>query len=726
MAVATLPLHHSSMDHSFDDPSFLNIKMITPLGDNAFFIERLYVKEGLNTLSSMRIECHSRYDSFQAKDLLGKQCRIEIGYAPFSTTLHDNLFEASSHTMHSVDETHHRYFSGIIGNIEQGFTDDALERTHYTFYIYPPLWLLQFNQDYRIFQNTSPKDICAALFHEHNLVNVGFQNTTHGNTIRKYCVQYGESALDFTTRLLSEEGLFFITTSSTTGEQLTIYDDIAHLPTLDESSIPYHTQTVASCFHGTIQSFSKKITIIPHKAALADYNFISPHTKLFPKTEGQGEGGLVYQYPGRFFSLKTGEDMNKMHMERLENYREVCHGHGTALSMHAGGKFKLTHHPKDELNAEYVIHEVEHEFYRTSPSNDGKTVHTARPFYRNHFTCVPSSQPYRPLLKTKPRIHSNQMALVVGPPGEDIHTDEFGRIKVQFYWDQRGDNNDKSSCWLRVAQGWSGPHFGVMFIPRINTEVIVSFFEGDPDRPIVIGCAYNGDTRPPYPLPLEKTKSVIRSRSVKTLLERYNEISFEDRFHEEELYVRSQKNYRHDVMDGDGTVTVHKGDFLIEHLGKEEKTQTHRLHLVRGTHSIDLDEGDQIITLKKGNQTIVLHQGDATTTLKKGNITLKLQEGDTAVTLQKGSMNMNLENGNLDAKITGKLDAAATKDMTLKTDATFTCDAAKVKFNASGGIEIETGGSLSIKAGGSIDIKGSTITLNGSMVTIGGGLIKIG
>ena len=726
MAIATLPLHYSSMDYALDDPTFMHMKMITPLGENAFFIDRLFVKESLNELSSLRIECHSRDDAIHAKDLLGKQCRIDIGYSPFSTTLHHNLFSASSHTLHSGDETLQRYFSGIIGHIEQGTTDEILERTYYTVHVFPPLWLLDFNQDHRIFQNMSPKDICATLFQEHTLLNVAFKNTAHGATIRKYCVQYGESALDFTTRLLSEEGLFFINTSSTTGDQLTIYDDIAHLPMITESSIPYHSQRVDHCFHGTIQSFSKKSTIIPNKAALADYNFLTPHTKLFPKTEGEGEGGLVYHYPGRFFSLKTGEAMNKMHMERLESYREVCHGQGTALSMHAGGKFTLTHHPKGAFNTEYVIHDIEHEFSLLNASkNEGKD-HALRPFYRNHFTCVPSSQPYRPPLKPKPRIHSNQMALVVGPSGEDVHTDEFGRIKVQFYWDQRGHHNDKSSCWLRVAQGWSGPHFGVMFIPRVGTEVIVSFFEGDPDRPIVVGCAYNGDNRPPYPLPLEKTKSVIRSRSIKTLLERYNEISFEDKPHEEEFYVRSQKNYRHDIMDGDGTLTVNKGDFLIEHLAKEEKTPIHRLHLVRGQHVIDLDEGNHIITLKKGDQTLVLHQGDVTTTLHKGNMTVQLQQGDATVTVQKGSMTMHLDNGNFDAKITGKMDATSTKDMTFHTDATLTCDASTFKLNASGGIDIETGGNLSIKAGGSVDIKGSTLTLNGSMVTIGGGLIKIG
>ncbi|MBX9976824.1 MAG: type VI secretion system tip protein VgrG [Alphaproteobacteria bacterium] len=687
-----------------------DVTFTCPLGPNKLIVDKVHAIERMSTLFEFTVDVHSKEKAIDFKALVGKSGAVKLSYKGGSD----------------------RYFSGTIGEVRQGITDDETGFTHYTLKIYPKFWMTRFNQDYRIFQNKSANDINKAMLGEYGVSDLAYKAGAKGSIARKYCVQYGESAFHYVTRLMAEEGVFYYFTYAASGDTLEVNDNVSALTPITPASVPFVAKRVGSfnssavvstphspsaptpampttptpstssfttnvshsLWGNEIQEFYLEERVVSKKSAYADYNFVSPDTKLYPKTSGDGEGGEVYRYPGRFFKMGTGEGLNNVQIEQLEWNKKMFYGRSTVPGMIAGKKFTLTNHPRDDANAEYILYEVEHFLDFTQET---------KCTYYNRFSCFPSSVPFRPDPVPKPRIYSNQTAIVVGPPGEEIHTDEHGRIKVQFYWDQYGSNNEKSSCWIRVAQLWSGGQWGFVFIPRIKMEVVVSFLEGDPDRPLVVGCVYNGNNKPPYSLPAEKTKSTIKTNSTKNATDMFNEIRFEDKKSSEQLYVRAQKDYDREVMKGERTLIIHeksdtktivKGNYLLTHKAEGSAPPTHRLHMIKGDDIIDLDKGDRKITLTKGDHTRTLTKGNLTETLTKGDHTTLLDDGNMTETLTKGDHTRTLTKGNLTETLT-------------KGDHTTVLAAGNMTITVTGNITINATANITLNAGGVLTLKGN-------------------
>ncbi|MDR1268435.1 MAG: type VI secretion system tip protein VgrG, partial [Planctomycetaceae bacterium] len=348
-----------------------------------------------------------------------------------------------------------------------------------------------------------------------------------------------------------------------------------------------------------------------------------------------------------------------------------------ASGLSPGTKFKIKGHPRNDVNSEWIVTKT--------------NVTASQEEYRAEIEAIPATIAPIPVPKTpKLRIYGLLSALVVGKSGEEIQTDEYGRIKVQFYWDREGKRDENSSCWVRVAQSWAGSNFGTMFIPRIGQEVLVSFENGDPNRPIVTGVVYNESNKPPYPLPANATRSVIKTRSSKQG-NAGNEISFEDKKDSEEIFVHAQK------------------DLKIE---------------VENKRTAIIKESDDSLTIKKGNSTFVLEKGNETRKIK-GNVDWTV-DGDFTLTVK----------GNLTIKTDGSLTLQSGKNVTVKAGTGITIKAetdATVKTGT--GLTLKGGTELDAEAGTSLNLKGNVgfnlkspaqgTVDGGGMLTVKGGIVKI-
>jgi type VI secretion system secreted protein VgrG len=296
----------------------------------------------------------------------------------------------------------------------------------------------------------------------------------------------------------------------------------------------------------------------------------------------------VYDYPGEYAKKAQGEDLVKVRIEEEEATHQVARGTSTCRAFSPGYRFDLEGHPSQTMNKSYVLAEVQHvatvEHYTSAASAP------AEESYSNHFTCIPYDVPYRtPRVTPNPIVQGPQTAIVVGPDGEEIWTDKYGRVKVQFHWDREGQYNENSSCWIRVAQNWAGKRWGALFLPRIGQEVIVDFLEGDPDQPIITGRVYNAEEMPPYDLPAHQTRSTIKSRSSKGEgVQGFNEIRFEDKKGEEQLFIHAERNQdiriKQDLFE-----TIGEEHHLIVGKDQFEQVDGDRHHRVKGDQNGKVD-----------------------------------------------------------------------------------------------------------------------------------------
>jgi len=331
---------------------------------------------------------------------------------------------------------------------------------------------------------------------------------------------------------------------------------------------------------------------------------------------------------------------------------KVIHGKSYCRAFASGYKFKLGGHDRSDINGKYVLRTL--------------FIHADQKRYTNSFVAFPDSVPFRSLrLVKRPRIHGTQTAVVVGEGDEEIFPDEYGRVKVQFHWDQEGQKDEKSSCWVRVAQMWASKGWGAMFIPHVGSEVVVSFLEGNPDKPLVIGAVYNATQTVPYPLPAEKTKSTIMSWSAEDG-KAANEIRFEDKADKQELYLHAQKDH----------VILVENDRKLDVIGKEDVN-------VKLDRTTTIEEGHETLTVKAGDRTIEVTEGKETYTVKAGTRAVKVADAETHTN----------EDG---------FTHEVTKDYVLKVD---------------GDLTIDVGGSISITAGMDIATEAGTEIANTSGTT---------
>jgi len=520
---------------------------------------------------------------------------------------------------------------------------------------------------------------------------------------REYCVQYQETALDFVTRLMEDEGIWYFFEHSDNEHTLVLTDDRdtpEDCPGLAETR--YIEDETPSKDETLIESVTLEEQLIPSQYAAKDYHFETPDTDLKISVDSKiklAGDYEIYDYPGGFSETQDGDKIIKRRLESHEVTAKVLHGKGYCRAFSTGYRFKLTGHDRKDINRQYVIRSL--------------FIHANQDQYTNSFVAFPDDVPFRPLrLVKRPWIYGTQTAVVVGESGEEIFPDEYGRVKVQFHWDRQGEQNEQSSCWVRVAQMWAGKGWGSMFIPHVGSEVVVSFLEGNPDKPLIIGSVYNATQIVPYELPGEKTKSTIKTWSAEDG-KAPNEIRFEDKADEQELYLHAQK---------DQYIKV-ENDRKLEVIGKEDTT-------IKLDRTTTIQEGNETLTVEKGNRTIEVSEGDETYTVKAGTRTLKIageeEHTNEAGFTQNVAKNYTLKvDGNLEIDVSGTItiksgksfDTSSGADMTNKAKMNLTNDAGKDLTNkAKMNLTNEAGKDLTNKATMNLDNKATmNLTDKGNM-----------
>jgi type VI secretion system secreted protein VgrG len=495
-------------------------------------------------------------------------------------------------------------------------------------------------------------------------------------------VQYRETSFNFVSRIMEQFGIFYYFDHSQQGKHtLVLADRSSALPTCPSSPISYHIQVGGLDDPAVVNDWHVGQEVRTGKYTVTDYNFTTPSTRLLATNptlvQLPASSPLeLFDYPGLYTTIDEGDAVAKLRMQEEEVPYMVVSGAGNARALMSGYLFELKNHYRTDQNASYLVTEVQHfasagQAYTTAGTSGGET-------YSNQFSCILSSPefPYHPPRVTpKPFVQGPQPALVVGKSGEEIWVDNYGRVVVQFYWDRIGQKNENSSCWIRTSQPWAGENWGAMWIPRIGQEVLVSFLEGDPDRPIITGRVYNADQMPPYALPQHQTRSTFMSRSSKGGgSANYNELRFEDLKGKEQIFMNAEKD-----MD----LRVEKDS--REFIGANR-------HLIVTTNQQEFIKADKHLHVK-GNH---------------------FEKIDQNMSLQVGGNQMEKVTGNLSLSVTGKIDEKSMA-YALKTDTT-------IHLNAGAIAVIEAGAALTLKVGGStIDMNAGGVFITGPMVYINSG-----
>jgi type VI secretion system secreted protein VgrG len=501
------------------------LQITTPLATDELLIFRMEGHEALGRLYEYTVDLLSDNESISPDDLLGKQMTIEM----------------------DMVNTTKRYFDGYVSRFTQ--VGHVAYFAHYRATLRPWFWLLTQSSDCRIFQNKTVPEIIKEVFTDKGFSD--FEERLSGSYRQwEYCVQYRETDFNFLSRLLEQEGIYYFFKHEPGKHTMILCDDYGSHSVLDAyADIPYlpPTEAGSSRWRDYIHSWKFSKSVRPGKYAHTDYDFKKPKSDLSsnalqPRSHSYADYE-IYDYPGEYEAPPDGENYARYRIQELQTVHEVLEGKGNARGVTTGGLFTMIEHPRGDQNREYLVtgatYSLQADGFESVPGI------AQGPLYGCEFSCMDTKEGFRPSRITpKPMVQGPQTAVVVGPGGEEIYTDEYGRVKLQFHWDRYGNKDENSSCWVRVAQVWAGKNWGAMHIPRIGQEVLVDFLEGDPDRPIVTGRVYNADQMPPYDLPGNMTQSGIKSRSTKGgNPSTFNEIRFEDKKGSEELYIHAEKNH---------------------------------------------------------------------------------------------------------------------------------------------------------------------------------------
>ena len=595
-----------------------------------------------------------------------------------------------------------RYFNGIVARLTHGMPH-GIGMRRYRAHLVPDLWVTTKRRNFRVFQDKSARDIITEVLSDAGL-RASFR-ALGGNTVRSYCVQYDETDHNFICRLLEEEGLFHFFLHSRGGHELIIGDSPSHYETAEEGKVSLHT---GGGFHGAaLDSWEWNAGLISGTSTQTDYDFVDPRqvltttvsTGLQPALQKAHES---YHYPGRYIDKAVGDKLTEARIGAEEAMHRVIEGSGTSAGFFAGAKARLDAHPYGtERGSDFVCIEVVHEARDETQLSQS----AGAPHYANRFRALPASVLFRPPRRAlREQVRGPLTARVVGPRDEEVHCDRFGRIRIQFHWDRKGAGDGKTTAWVRVAQLMAGKHWGAQFIPRVGMEVVVQFLNGDPDQPLVTGTVYNGDNMPPFALPDNKFQSGIRTRSApKGGKDDFNELRFEDKNGDEEVFFRAQKDFSRVV----------KNDDALE-VGNDQtiKVQRHRnLTIEEGNETSKIDKGNRRTTLAEGNDALTLTKGSREVNLDgSGGHSLKLNSGNASVELKSGSYKLQAKSG--------KIEIEAARSIELKVGGS------SVKLTPQG-VEIK-GTMIKVQGNAKADLKAPLTEVNASgILTLKGNLTRI-
>lgn len=702
------------------------LSLTSPLGADVLIPLAFDGEEGVSQLFRFTIDVAAKKETIEPGDLLGKSVTLSVARKGGTA----------------------RKFNGMVRSFSAG---PMAGREHRSFRLelVPDLWKTTRTSDCKIFQEKTVVQIIEAILSDAGITNFKKQGLSGTHNARDYCVQYRETDFAFISRLMEEEGIFYYFTHEEGKHTLVLSDSVSGYGDGLDASLEYAGQGQGSELG--LHAWRPGYAFQSGKWTLDDYDFEAPGTDLQASTAtvlsvSAFKSWERFDYPGRYVKKADGTTLSRLLMEADEAEYQLCDGESGYRGLGPGLKFTLAKHPiAAEQNKIYVPVLMRHA--ASDYSHFGNQ--SGPPTYRNSFTAMPAATTARPQRRTpKPIVQGPQTAVVTGPSGEEIYTDKYGRVRVQFHWDRLGTKDEKSSCFVRVAQMMAGKNWGAQFVPRIGMEVVVAFLEGDPDRPLVVGCVYNGENMPPYTLPDNKTQSGFKSRSsAKGDAATFNELRFEDKKDSEEIYFHAQKDFKRMVenddtlqVDNNQTITVKKDRKLTVSEGNETTTISkgnrtatisegnEKLTVTKGDRTVEVSAGDDKLTVSKGKRTVTVESDDSYTvstgnrsaTISKGNETLTVSKGNATLDVKTGNYSVKLGAGNFSVKAdAGKATIEALQSIELKVGAnSIKIDAAGVTIKATmvtvtGDAQCQIKSAMTqINGDGMVQIKGGVVTIN--------------
>jgi len=621
----------------------------TALADDVLLFDSMRGAEALGRLSEFSVDMLSLDGALDISQVLGK---------PLTVTVATDAEGAV------------RHFNGIVTRFRgTGWKGDFAT---YEAIVHPWLWLLTRASDCRIFQDKSVPDIVKEVCQAYGgLANLSLGALTGDYPALTYCVQYRESDFDFVCRLLEGVGIYFYFTYSADAHTMVLADSyLAHQPIGGYNGLRFaRAAKRGEWAEESVSAWQSGGAIATSKYVLNDFDFEKPDTSLLASSNIAAPHAqsayAMFDYPGRYHEVTGGNALARAWTEGLHGQGAGITASTDARGLYPGGHFTLRDHPREDQNQTYLVTRADYQVSTNAYANGAAGAAVAC-----MIGAVASGQPFRPLpVVARPVVQGPQTAIVVGKAGEEIWTDKYGRIKVQFHWDRLGKSDENSSCWVRVAQGWAGKGWGAFTLPRVGMEVVVSFLEGDPDRPLVTGCVYNASSMPPYTLPEEQTVTTLKSRSSKGG-DGFNELRFEDSKGEEEVYLHAERDFLRVVKNNDalkvGFETADKGDQTIDI--KNDQTET--------------IGNDQTLTITN-DQTVKI---DGKQGVKVGS-TIVIEAG-TSIELKVGGSSIKIEG----SKITIK--------------------SVEIEVAASANAKVTAGAMMDVKAGAVMTIEGALVKIN--------------
>ena len=678
------------------------------------FLIRAQVDEALSQIPETIVEFVSSDLDLDLAKVVGERLRIDLD-APKKKT---------------------RYFQGRCVSAE--YLDSFNGQGYFRATLRPWLWFLTQTTNCRIFQDKTVIDILREVFSQH-----GFSDwqdkTKHAFTKRSYCVQYRETDFDFVSRLMEEEGIYYYHSCDKTKETLVLADEVSsHMPLVDHAQLEFRGRTEGFRW-GEDHFFEWRGTeaIRPGKVTLSDYDFEKPKTdlmtaKALPKGRHPYTKLELYDYPGRHGDVKTGEYKARVRIEGHAAQATRARAVGNIRQMAVGGRFRLKEHPRKAENTDYIVISARHQIQSDADVGDKRIVssilgsmldfdNTNSPdVYRCVVEVQPAREPYRaPQLTPRPETPGIQTAVVVGKKGEEVWTDKHGRVKVQFHWDRDGKKDESSSCWVRCAVPWSGKGWGMMAVPRIGQEVVVQFEDGNPDRPLITGMVYNGDTKFPWDLPANATQLGLKTNSSKKG-GGFSELIFEDKKDAEFVRLQSERDFKQ-IIKNNAEIEVglaHKDKGFFKQTIHGDKTEK----IVEGDHSFTVAKGQETLSVAKDRTTDI---GGKDTTKVDGAYALNVAQGGeidigaalsisakSKITLKCGASSIEIT----PSKVTissPQIDVAATGTAKVTANGQLTVEAkGMTKVAGKGMLQLEGGGMTQVKSSGILTVKGSLTMIN--------------
>lgn len=677
----------------------------TPLGRDALLVRSVSGVEGINDLFRFRVAVSGDPRMIEQAELLGEAIQLRIDLAG------------------DRDRWVHGYVTRLVQTEAPGTGREG--GASYELEVRPWLWMLTQRTDSRIFQEMSIPDIVKQVFDGLGFTDYEFKlNAGYEPLVN--CVQYQESDFDFVARLLEQEGIFWYFRHEENRHTLVLHDSVDNIEPLPEATDVemWHGGAITSAAEERINTWEVTRVLLPGKYAMTDYNFQDPTTDLAvdaksSQTSTGSEQLEIFEYPGDFVNLGAeeagkldkGEGRVRLRQEEGDARKTLATATGTVRAITPGYQIALRGHPVDSYNADWMIVQAEHEISEEGSLalDDDFLIR-----YRNTFRAVPLTVAFRPRRRTpRPRISGPQTAVVVGPQGEELYVDKFGRVKVQFHWDRYGQKDENSSCWVRVSQHWAGKGWGTVYHPRIGQEVIVEFLEGNPDRPLITGRVYNGMNPIPYSSP---TQSGILTRSTKEgSASTANELRFDDNKGSEEVYLHAEKHMNRVVESSDTenigvNQTSKVGSNKTTTVGKnlEQTVGENRTMTIGKNLSETIGEAMSVTVGKAKSETI--GEASSVTIAKAHSVTVGENESHS---IGKNLSEEVAENYSLNV---GKnLSISIGSNRTVEVGKNDQLKAKKITIEAADEIQIKAGKSkIIMKKDGTVTIEGKDITIKGS------------